>query len=58
LKREVSRQVLRDTGSFAATTAPPDFGLEDFERVGIRVVERRFQAKDVIFTPGDPDDQL
>jgi CRP/FNR family transcriptional regulator, global nitrogen regulator len=50
--------VLRDTGGFAATTAPPDFGLEDFERAGIRVVERRFQAKDVIFTPGDPDDQL
>jgi CRP/FNR family transcriptional regulator, global nitrogen regulator len=50
--------LLRDTGSFAATTAPPDFDLEDFERAGIRVFERRFKAKDVIFTPGDPDDQL
>ena len=49
---------MRDTGSFAATTAPNGFGLDDFESAGIRVVERRFRAKDVIFTPGDPDDQL
>jgi CRP-like cAMP-binding protein len=48
----------RDTGSFAATTAPNGFGLYDFESAGIRVAERRFGAKDVIFTPGDPDDQL
>jgi CRP-like cAMP-binding protein len=47
-----------DTGGFAATTAPQGFGLEDFERAGIRVVERRFKAKDTIFAPGDPDDQL
>ncbi len=47
-----------NTGSFAATTAPSGFGLEDFERAGIRVVERRFKAKDTLFTPGDPDDQL
>jgi CRP-like cAMP-binding protein len=26
--------------------------------VRLRVVERRFGPKDVIFTPGDPDDQL
>jgi CRP/FNR family transcriptional regulator len=50
--------LLRDTGSFAATTAPPNFDLEDFEKAGVRVVERLFKAKDVIFTPGDPDDQL
>ena len=50
--------LMRDTGSFAATTAPNGFGLDDFESAGIRVVERRFRAKDVIFTPGDPDDQL
>ena len=31
---------------------------EDFEEVGIRVAERRFGQKDVIFAPGDPDDQL
>lgn len=47
-----------DTGSFATTTAPSGFGLEDFERAGVRVVERRFKAKDTLFTPGDPDDQL
>jgi CRP/FNR family transcriptional regulator len=47
-----------DTRAFAATTAPQCFGIEDFERAGIRVVERGFKAKDVIFTPGDPDNQL
>ncbi len=47
-----------DTGGFAATTAPQGFGIEDFERAGMRVVERRFKAKDTIFTRGDPDDQL
>jgi len=31
---------------------------EDFEDVDIRVAERRFSRKDVIFAPGDPDDQL
>ncbi len=47
-----------DTGSFAATTALEGFGLDDFEMAGVRVVECRFGAKDTIFTPGDPDDQL
>jgi CRP/FNR family transcriptional regulator, global nitrogen regulator len=47
-----------DTGGFAATTAPQGFGLADFERAGIQVAERRFKARDTIFTPGDPDDQL
>src|SRR3954463_14217854 len=47
-----------DTRAFAATTAPQCFGIEDFERAGIRVVARGFKAKDVIFTPGDPDNQL
>ena len=47
-----------DTGSFAANSAPVGFGIEDFEKAGIRVVERRFRARDTIFTPGDPDDQL
>jgi CRP/FNR family transcriptional regulator len=54
----VNKQVLRGTGSFATTTAPQGFGLEDFENAGIRVIERRFKARDTIFTPGDPDEQL
>jgi len=29
--------------------------LEDFERAGIRVAERRYGAKEAIFAPGDPD---
>jgi CRP/FNR family transcriptional regulator len=48
----------RDTGGFAATSTPEGFNLEDFERAGLRVVERRFAPRDIIFTPGDPDDQL
>lgn len=50
--------VRHSTGGFAATTAPRGFRLEDFERIGLKVVERRFAAKDTIFAPGDPDDQL
>lgn len=47
-----------DTGGFAVTTAPQGFSRDDFERAGLRVVERGFKPKDTIFTPGDPDDQL
>jgi CRP/FNR family transcriptional regulator, global nitrogen regulator len=32
--------------------------LEDFEGAGIRVAERRLAAKDMIFAPGDPNDQV
>lgn len=42
-----------------ATTAPLQYlGLEDFERAGVRLAERRFGARDTIFAPGDPDGQL
>jgi hypothetical protein len=34
-----------DTGSFAATTAPNGFRLDDFESASIRIVERRFEGK-------------
>jgi CRP/FNR family transcriptional regulator, global nitrogen regulator len=47
-----------DTGGFAATGPPEGFDLDDFERAGLRTVERKFKPKDTIFTPGDPDDQL
>ena len=47
-----------NTGSFATTSVPEGFGLEEFEEAGLRAVERRFGPKDTIFTPGDPDDQL
>ncbi|MGF1470260.1 MAG: Crp/Fnr family transcriptional regulator [Rubrobacteraceae bacterium] len=46
------------TGGFAATSAPEGFDIRDFEEAGLRAVERRFGPKDIIFTPGDPDDQL
>ena len=54
---EVSRKMLKP---YVATPAVDSrhLVLEDFERVGIRVVERRFAARDTIFAPGDPDDQL
>jgi len=57
-KEEVSRANAQGHRRFRGYHAPQDFGLEDFERSGIRVVERRFKPRDVIFTPGDPDDQL
>jgi CRP/FNR family transcriptional regulator len=56
---EVRRKVLEH---YVATyPAPADLRhlvREDFEGAGIRVAERRFAAKDMIFAPGDPDDQL
>ena len=38
--------------------APEGFGLEDFENAGIRAVERCYKTRDLIFAPGDPDNQL
>ncbi len=32
--------------------------LEDLEREGVRVAERRYAAKDTLYAPGDPDGQL
>lgn len=49
---------MHDTGGFAATSPPAGFDLEDFERAGLRTIERNFKPKDTIFAPGDPDDQL
>ena len=43
------------------TATYPDFGslkIEDFERAGIRVVERHYGRRDLIFSPDDPDDRL
>ena len=43
----------------STTTATPQYlDLEDFEEVGVRVAERHFGARDLIFAPGDPDGQL
>ena len=39
-------------------TASKHVGREDFEDAGIRVAERVFRSKDLIFAPGDPDGQL
>jgi CRP/FNR family transcriptional regulator len=43
---------------YAEPTATAYLDLEDFERASVRVADRRFEAKDMIFTPGDPDGQL
>ncbi|WP_273841559.1 Crp/Fnr family transcriptional regulator [Rubrobacter calidifluminis] len=48
----------RSTGGFAALSAPEGFTRRDFEEAGVRFVERSYQAKETIFAPGDPDDQL
>jgi CRP/FNR family transcriptional regulator, global nitrogen regulator len=50
--------LVNHTGACATTLIPEEFTLEDFERADVRIVERRFKAKDVIFAPGDPDNQL
>src|ERR671916_556626 len=42
----------------ASAAGQRHFCLEDFERAGIRVAERRFGARDIIYSPGDPDGQL
>ena len=58
-RREVRRKVLKNY--VATSRAPADLRhlvRKDFEGAGIRVAERRFAAKDMIFAPGDPDDQL
>lgn len=47
-----------NTGGFAATSPPDGFSLDDFEKAGLRTIERKFKPKDTIFAPGDPDDQL
>ncbi|HZY65369.1 MAG TPA: Crp/Fnr family transcriptional regulator [Rubrobacteraceae bacterium] len=47
------------SGEPAAPTVPPEESiLQEFERSGLRVVERRFGRGELIFTPGDPDAQL
>jgi hypothetical protein len=33
-----------DNGGFATTTAPPSFGLNGFERAGVRAVEQSFKG--------------
>jgi CRP/FNR family transcriptional regulator, global nitrogen regulator len=51
--------MLRQHIGASTTTATPQYlGLEDFEEAGVRVAERRFCARDLIFAPGDPDEQL
>jgi CRP-like cAMP-binding protein len=50
--------LVNHTGACATILIPEEFTLEDFERADVRIVERRFKAKDVIFAPGDPDNQL
>jgi CRP/FNR family transcriptional regulator, global nitrogen regulator len=55
----VSRTLLKH---YVATSPSPTDSrhlvLEDFEGAGIGVAERRLAAKDMIFAPGDPDDQV
>ena len=46
------------TKPLASVASQPHVSLEDFERAGVRVAERRFGARDTIFAPGDPDGQL
>jgi CRP-like cAMP-binding protein len=45
-------------GPLAPTSCRRRLSLEDFEGADVRVAERRFGAKDTIYAPGDPADQL
>jgi CRP/FNR family transcriptional regulator, global nitrogen regulator len=44
--------------SLAPDASRPHLCLEDFEAADVRVAERRFGARDMIYAPGDPDGQL
>ena len=58
-EKESSKMLtLNYAGDTAAEAPSQHLGLEDFERAGVRVAERRFGEKDTIFAPGDPDGQL
>jgi CRP/FNR family transcriptional regulator len=51
--------VLRyQAGDSAEITTSGHLDLEDLEAAGVRVAERVFRARDLIFAPGDPDGQL
>jgi CRP/FNR family transcriptional regulator, global nitrogen regulator len=55
----VSRIMLKhDVTTSLSPTDSRHLGIEDFDGAGIRVAERRFAAKDMIFAPGDPDDHV
>jgi len=59
LRGEEDKKVLRHhVGVSAGITTSMYLDLEDFEDAGIRVAERGFRARDLIFAPGDPDGQL
>jgi CRP/FNR family transcriptional regulator, global nitrogen regulator len=44
--------------SFGPAADHGPFSLEDFERACVRVAERRFGAKDIIYAPSDPDGRI
>jgi CRP-like cAMP-binding protein len=44
--------------SFGPAASHEPFSLEDFERACVRVAERRFGAKDIIYVPSDPDGRI
>lgn len=46
------------TRSTTNGSQPGSFSIEDFEKAGMRVAERRYGRHDLIFAPGDPDDHF
>ncbi|CAN5600218.1 Crp/Fnr family transcriptional regulator [soil metagenome] len=59
-RRVLTREPLYPgNGEPATPIAPPEASiLHEFERSGLRLVERKFGRGEMIFTPGDPDEQL
>jgi CRP/FNR family transcriptional regulator len=58
VERRVDIMISHYTKPLSPVASQPHVSLEDFERMGVRVAERRFGARDTIFAPGDPDGQL
>lgn len=46
------------TKPLVPAASQPHVSLEDFERAGVQVAGQRFEARDTIFAPGEPDGQL
>jgi CRP/FNR family transcriptional regulator, global nitrogen regulator len=57
-ERRNAKMIKHYTESYGSAAGYRRLSLEDFEEAGIRVAERRYDAEDDIFAPGDPDGHL
>lgn len=57
-RRPAAPGVIEEEEPVSGAGAPEKHILEEFKRAGLRISERRFSRGEMIFTPGDPDEQL